>query len=232
VLAQDLVSFVLANLPSAPARVLEVGAGQGELARLLTSAGYDVVAIDPSAENADVLPIPLAEIEAPAASFDAAVAVVSLHHVDPLGTSCARLAEVLRPRAALVVDEFDVDRFDERAAGWWIEQRRALGFAEARSARELIADMRAEVHPLSRIQVALKDHFDLEGPRRGSYLYRWGLDEALRASEEELIAAGALPPVGARLIGRCVDRPARTRAGTSKDAASAPDHRERGPGGP
>jgi SAM-dependent methyltransferase len=204
--SQDVVTFVLANLPSAPARVLEVGAGRGELARLLTGAGYDVVAVDPEASTADVLPIHLAELEEPVASFDAAVAVVSLHHVHPLDTSCGRLAELLRPGAALVVDEFDVDRFDERAAGWWLEQRRALGFSEARSAGKLVADMQAEVHPLSRIRAALKTHFELGRPRRGSYLYRWSLDEALRPLEEELIAAGDLPAVGARLLGRRTDR--------------------------
>jgi SAM-dependent methyltransferase len=198
----DVVDFVRANLPAPPARILEVGAGDGELARFLSAAGYSVVAIDPDAGSADVLPIPLLELDEPEASFDAAVAVVSLHHVNPLDASFERLADVLRTGATLVVDEFDVDRFDERAAGWWLEQRSALGFVEATSARERVADMRAEVHSLSRIEAALAPHFGLGRPHRGSYLYRWGLDGALRSQEEKLIAAGDLPAVGARLIGR------------------------------
>jgi SAM-dependent methyltransferase len=204
--SQDVVAFVRANLPSAPARILEVGAGEGELARLLTSAGYSVVAIDPEANSADVLPVPLVELEAPQVPFDAVVAVVSLHHVIPLEASCRRLAEVLRPGARLVIDEFDVERFDERAARWWLEQRRALGLSDTSSEQELIADVRAELHPLGRIQAALEEHFELGRLWRGSFLYRWDLDEAVRPREEELIAAGELPAVGARLIGLRAER--------------------------
>jgi len=42
----DLRAFVRANLPESPARVLEIGAGDGELAQTLRDAGYDVLAID------------------------------------------------------------------------------------------------------------------------------------------------------------------------------------------
>jgi SAM-dependent methyltransferase len=49
-------------------------------------------------------------------AFDAAVAVLSLHHVEPLQKSCRRIAEVLRARGSLVIDEFDVGRFDQCAA--------------------------------------------------------------------------------------------------------------------
>ena len=185
-----------------PARVLEVGAGDGELARLITSAGYEVVAIDPGASTENVVPIGLAELEEPDGSFDAAVAVVSFHHVDPLDASCNRLADVLRPGAMLLVDEFDVERYDERAAEWWLTQRRALGAVEEHSAQEVIAELRAEIHPLSLLQATLEAHFDVGPPLRGSYLYRWDLDEALRPKEEELIVEGVLPAVGARLIGR------------------------------
>ena len=46
-LASDVAVFVRGALPPAPARVLEVGAGDGELATALAAWGYDVVAIDP-----------------------------------------------------------------------------------------------------------------------------------------------------------------------------------------
>jgi len=204
VLGQDVASFVLGNLPPAPARVLEVGAGDGELARVLSGSGYDVVAIDPASSSDDVMPIALADLEEPDASFDAAVAIVSLHHVDPLDASVVRLAKVLRPGAALVVDEFDVERYDERAAEWWLEQRAALGLEHEheRSAAEMVAELRAEIHPLSRVLGALKPHFRLEPTGRGSYLHRWDLDLALKPREEELIATGALPAVGARVVGQ------------------------------
>jgi SAM-dependent methyltransferase len=196
----DVSTFVRASLPPPPARVLEVGAGEGALARELADAGYSVLAIDPESTSDDVLPIPLAELAEPLSSFDAAVAVVSLHHVNPLETSCARLAEVLRPGAPLVIDEFDVASFDERAAAWLLEQRRALGSPEDRTAMELVAELRAELHPLSAISAALARDFDLGPWRRGSYLYRWDLDGALRTVEEQMIDEGALPAVGARLV--------------------------------
>src|SRR3954469_22188652 len=128
--AVDLLSFVRANLPPPPARLLEVGAGNGELARTLADAGYEVLAIDPRPTGAGVRSVSLHELDEPSGSFDAALAVTSLHHVDPLDGSLARLAELIRPGGLLVVDEFDVAAFDERAAGWWLRQRQALGAAE------------------------------------------------------------------------------------------------------
>jgi SAM-dependent methyltransferase len=198
--SRDVSIFVRANLPPSPARVLEVGAGDGTLARELADSGYSVLAIDPEATTEDVLPVPLADLDEPEASFDAAVAVVSLHHVEPLELSCARLAHVLRPGAPLVIDEFDVDAFDERAAAWLLEQRRVLGSPDDRSPAELVAELRDELNPLSRIIAALGPQFDLGPPCRVSYLYRWDLDDSLRALEERLIDEGELPAVGVRLV--------------------------------
>jgi SAM-dependent methyltransferase len=191
--------FVHASLPHPPARVLEVGAGSGELAPLLAGLGYDVVAIDPGGEG-DVLPVPLVEIDEPAGSFDAAVAVVSLHHVNPLEPSCRRLAEVVRPGGALVVDEFDVERFDERAAGWLLEEWRRAGRERELTAREMVDEYRAELHPITTIVGVLSAWFEFGPVTRCSYLYRWYLGEELRAAEEALIAGGGLPEVGARLV--------------------------------
>ncbi len=201
-LALDLLAFARANLPPPPARVLEIGAGGGELALALTTAGYDVLAIDPEPGGENVVPVPLRELEEPAAWFDAAIAVVSLHHVDPLDESCARLAEVVRPGGTLLVDELDVESFDERAAAWLLEHWRALGEQPERTAAELVDEHRAHLHPLGRIAEALRPGFDVAPPVRGSYLYRWNLPDSLRAAEEALIAAGRLPAVGARLVAR------------------------------
>ena len=117
----DLRAFVRANLPEPPARVLEVGAGSGSLARALRAAGYDVLAIDPRPDcGEDVRPVALADLDEPAGSFAAAVAIVSLHHVDPLEDSCRRLGELVEPGGTLVIDEFDVGAFDLGAAAWWL----------------------------------------------------------------------------------------------------------------
>jgi SAM-dependent methyltransferase len=201
----EVLRFVRDSLPAAPARVLEVGAGEGEVARALISAGYDVLAIDPAASTEPVQAVALHELDAPIASFDAAVAVVSLHHVEPLGESCRRLAEVLRPGGALVVDEIDLERFDERAAGWWLEHRDAGAHAHADhepgTPEEIVAFLRHHIHSLDTVTGALGQWFELGPPVRGPYLYRWELPPGLRSDELRDIAAGRLPAVGVRIVG-------------------------------
>jgi len=198
----DLRAFVRANLPDPPARVLEVGAGAGRLAQALRAAGYEVVAIDPRSDNDDVRAVALADLDEPAGSFAAAVAVVSLHHVDPLEESCRRLGEVVEPGGTLIVDEFDVGAFDRGAAAWWLEQRHALGEEQSQTADELVADHREHLHPLERILVALDPYFELGLPLRGAWLHRWNLGDSLRIVEDEAIARGRLRAVGTRLVGR------------------------------
>ena len=190
----DVHAFVCASLPPRPARVLEIGAGDGTLAAALRDDGYDVLAIDP-AGGPDILQVPLHELDAPSHFFAAAVAVTSLHHVEPLDASIERLADMLPPGAPLVVDEFDIARYDERAARWWLSHT-----DHDHTAHELVADLRAHLHPLPTIAAALAPWFDVGAPVRGPYLYRWKIDPALRGEEEELIAAGQIPATGARFI--------------------------------
>jgi len=198
--ARAVEEFVRASLPPPAARVLEIGAGDGELAARLGAAGYEVVAIDPAGEGA-VLPVPLLELEEPHASFDAALAVVSLHHVEPLEPSCRRLAEVVRPGGTLVVDEFDVGLMDEAAAGWLLDRWRETGQERDRDPADMVAELRAHLHPLGTLRDELGEWFELGPVARASYLYRWYLGEEFREGEEELIAAGSLPELGARFTG-------------------------------
>jgi SAM-dependent methyltransferase len=197
--APDVVAYVRAALPEPPARVLEIGAGDGTLAAALAAGGYDVVAIDPEGGDG-VLPVPLHQLEAEPESFDGAVAIVSLHHLQPLARSLKHLAEVLRPGAPLVVDEFDVDRLDERAAAWWLAQRRAIGSPRDESAAEHVEMMRDHIHPVARVTEELAPWFDVGRPVPGPYLYRRHLDWALRPVEEALIAEGELPATGVRFV--------------------------------
>jgi SAM-dependent methyltransferase len=200
VIDAGVLAFVSGALPAPPARVIEVGAGSGELAAALAERGYDVVAIDPASEGPPVMPMPLHELDEPAASFDSAVAVVSLHHVEPLDESCRRLAELVRPGGTLVVDEFDVQVYDERAAAWWLAQRAVAGHDHDRKPGELVAELRAHLHSLDRIREAVGPWFALEPPVRGPYLHRWHLPPGLLGEEERLIACGELPATGARFV--------------------------------
>jgi SAM-dependent methyltransferase len=199
-LTHDLLGYVRSALPAPPARVLEIGAGDGQLAAALREIGYDVLAIDPAGEQPGVVGLHLHRVDEPAESFDAAVAVLSLHHVEPLADSCRRLAEVLRPGGRLVVDEFDVQRFDERAARWWLQQRAAQSDHEHADPATLVSELRGHLHSLARLREALAPWFAIGEPTPGPYLHRWALRPELRALEERLIAEGDLPATGARLV--------------------------------
>ena len=192
--ATDAVAYVRAALPRPPARVLEIGAGEGELAAVLRGAGYDVTAIDPKG-GAGVDQVALVDLDAPPRTFDAAVAMVSLHHVVPLGHSLRRLSEVLRHGARLVVDEFDVDLLDERASAWWLGQN-----GHDKKPADHVAEMREHLYSVGQIREELAAWFDLGEPVPGAYFYRWPDRPELRGEEERLIAAGELPAVGVRFV--------------------------------
>ena len=165
---------------------------------MLRDAGDDVTAIDPAAEaGSGVEPLALLDVQG---AFDAAVAVVSLHHVEPLERSCEHLATLVPAGAPLVVDEIDAGRYDERAAEWWLAQRRALGSPEEHDAPTMVSRLREHVHPLSAVRSALSPAFELGEPVRVAYLHRWYLAPSLRDPELELIADGRLPAVGARFV--------------------------------
>ena len=191
--ATDVIAFMRATLPPPPARVLEVGAGDGELAAALSAAGYDVVAIDPGSEAGNVRRLALHELEEE--PFDAAMAVVSLHHVEPLAESLARLAAHVRPGGVLAIDEIDFERLDQRAARWWLDRSGHGG--EPADVLGVIDHM----HSLARLREVLGPDFELGEPVRGAYLYRWNIPTDVRAEEEAAIAAGDLPAMGARLVG-------------------------------
>lgn len=181
----DVRAFVVGSLPPPPARVLEVGAGDGQLAAALRGLGYDVVAIDPREDPGEgVNQVALAALSAPQESFDAAVAVIALHHVEPL-----------------LVDELDVAALDDRAMAWWSAQQEAAG-TPIDDIDRVRREMQGHLHDVETIVAALAPHFDVGGTVRGTYLHRWHLPPGLRVAEEELVGAGRLPAVGVRIVGR------------------------------
>jgi SAM-dependent methyltransferase len=143
----------------------------------------------------------LHELDAEPASFDAAVSVVAMHHVEPLAESCAWLAELVRPGARLVLDEIDVERFDEEVAAWWLARRDDHDDHEERTPADIVAYLHHHCHRLEALRATLGEWFALGETARGPYLYRWSMPPGMRPVEEAAIAAGELPAVGARIVG-------------------------------
>jgi SAM-dependent methyltransferase len=199
--------FVAAHLPAPPARVLEIGCGPGDLARALAAAGYDVVAIDPEAPPGPLFRrVRLEEFDEPG-PFAAAVAQVSLHHIEDLRAAVDRIADRLERKGVLVLDEFARDRFDATTARWYYEQRQereplGLDFEAWLSAWR---DEHADIHPAPAIRREVERRFAERAFAWVPYLYRYHLDEAVEPLERRLIEAGSIQATGFRYVGERLD---------------------------
>jgi 2-polyprenyl-3-methyl-5-hydroxy-6-metoxy-1,4-benzoquinol methylase len=96
-------AYVSEWLPPPPARVLEVGCGDGSLTRLLAADGFEVTGLDPEAPEGQPFVRGSLEDFRMDGSFDAAVAIRSLHHVHDLRRALDSLRAALRPHAPLVL---------------------------------------------------------------------------------------------------------------------------------
>lgn len=126
----ELIDFVLSQLPPAPARVLEVGCGGGELARGLAAARYDVVAIDPEAPDGSIFRRTTIEAFSDPGPFDAVVASLSLHHVHDLGGVLDKLVRLLA--GPLILNEHAWDRLEPMTPEWEEEHAGLHGYAQMR----------------------------------------------------------------------------------------------------
>jgi SAM-dependent methyltransferase len=201
--------FVRSQLPAPPVRVLEVGCGEGELARALDAAGYDVTAIDPAAPEGPIFrPLKLEDVDE-SERFDAVVANRSLHHVRDLDIALDRVIAVLEPGGVLVLEEFAWDRLDLRTADWFHRQRLVLaasGGAENVPATldRCLEDWQHEhlgLHGYAAMRAALDGRFGERVFVWMPYLYR--LLEGLVTEEIErgLIERGEIAATGFRYVG-------------------------------
>lgn len=181
--------FVLAELPAPPARVLEVGCGEGDLARALVAAGYDVLAIDPEAPEGRLFQRTTIEKLDDPGPFTAVVASRSLHHVHQLEAALDKVVSLLAPSGRIVIDDFAWERLDETSAA-------AVGIDHAAWREE-----HSGLHTSAAMLEALTRRFPDGVVSWTPYMHREAHGSVDERAERALIAAGALAPIGFRYVG-------------------------------
>ena len=203
------LDFARGHLPSPPARLLEVGCGQGELTTALAVAGYDVLGIDPLAPEGDGFRrIRLEDLEAHAGPFDAVVASHSLHHMRDLDHALDRIVALLRPGGVLVLDEHGWDLADEETLDWLYNQQRALAAAGHGEGPASLGALREEweaehlgLHGFRAMREAVAERFEELEFARTPFLHRLLGGVATEVLEQALVDAGAIQALGFRYAG-------------------------------
>jgi|SRR5687768_3486631 len=199
----DVLQFVTAQLPRAPSRVLEVGCGDGRLARALDDLGHQVVAIDPAAPEGAIFQAVALEEFADPGPFDAVVASRSLHHIHDLADALSKLQRLLMPGGRLIVVEHAFDRLDEPTADWYLEKRRAKGPHAPSSRHACVAEWKAD-------HAGLHDYPSMRRELDWHFIERWfawtpslylELAGALEHEERRLIEAGSIQATGFLYVG-------------------------------
>ncbi|MGH3070931.1 MAG: class I SAM-dependent methyltransferase [Gaiellaceae bacterium] len=203
------MDFVREHLPAPPARVLEVGCGQGEVTTALAVEGHDVLGIDPLAPHGDLFRrVRLEDLADEEAPFDGVVASHSLHHLRDLDHALDRIVALLRPRGLLLLDEMGSDLADEATFDWLYGQRRALAAAGHGEAPRSLEALREEwderylgVQGYRALRAGVDTRFEEQTFLWTPYLYRQLGGVATEVLEQALIDSGAIRALGFRYAG-------------------------------
>jgi len=209
--------FVRDQLPSPPARVLELGCGSlGGFVPALRLDGYDATGIDPEApDGPEFHRVDFEQYEA-GDSADAVVACTSLHHVADVHDVVDRISRVLTPGGVVVVVEWAHELFDEPTARWcfarlgesdddagWLHHRRDHW---KESGQDWDSYRRATLedeglHPATAIVDELDARFERLELTREPYYFA-ALDGTSREQEQAAIDADEIRAGGVRFVGR------------------------------
>lgn len=192
---RETVKFLVSHIAEC-ATILEVGCGDGQVARELVNRGYRVTGLDSDPDaigKARVRGIHAILGSWPEyhsnASFDAIAFTRSLHHIDPLGEAIARARELLHPNGLILLEDFAREEVDEATVTWFAtllrsERARAL---ISPVAGQLVSDllsatnvMRAwheshlhKMHSIAAITKAIAEQFHVRDTRSVPYFYRY-----------------------------------------------------------
>jgi GrpB-like predicted nucleotidyltransferase (UPF0157 family) len=108
-------ALLLSRLPER-ANVLEIGAGEGELAQMLADAGHNVTALDRGLRSRfPIVEATFEEYDAGDTRFDCIAAQYVLHHADDLEGMLSKIHALLKPGGFIAIDDYGWERSDDVA---------------------------------------------------------------------------------------------------------------------
>ena len=166
---------------SAAKSVLDVGCGEGSLARYLASPGREVLGIDPAMENrggegegVSFRRVSFQELVLPPGSLDGVVFVASLHHMEAEG-ALRKAKELLKPGGLLLIVGL---ASPSGPGGWALEALRVLpawlgtALHRVRSSEALGLDVYYALPKMAEVRALVRRELPGAKLRSGLY-YRW-----------------------------------------------------------
>jgi hypothetical protein len=203
---------VVSALPPAPARVLEVGAGDGALAERLIRQGWDVVPLDRAGEAAvemrsrGLKPVQREFLEYDGRPFAALLFTRSLHHLHPLADTLDHARELLVMGGHLVAEELAFEEADGLTALWLAEHEARCHEAGLMAREPVLAGANPDplatwmehhrvhhtVHSGADLLDEIEHRFVLERIERVPYLYRYLASNLRQDPEAAAVVSRAL----------------------------------------
>lgn len=211
--------FVVENLPSPPAKVLEIGCGsKGGFVPALLDAGFDAVGIDPDAPPGPEYRQAVFESYPLDLPVEGIVACTSLHHVGDLDHVLSLAGSGLTPGGRLVVVEWAWELFDEPTAEWcfarlpqpvapddhsWLREHRDRWAESGKSWEEYVRSwtLSEGMHAGHEVLGSLDTHFTTILSTGGPQFFADLREDVTEADELAAIAAGQIRATGIRYVG-------------------------------
>ena len=133
---QQSIEFIESHVTLKDLSVLEVGAGNGDLAVAMMQRGAHVRAVDlfedaVAAAKARGVDIKLADfLEYEDDPFDMIIFTRSLHHIHPVEKAVSNAARLLKPSGTLLIEELGPELMDESTVKWLDGQLNAITLTE------------------------------------------------------------------------------------------------------
>ncbi|HEY9792888.1 MAG TPA: class I SAM-dependent methyltransferase [Candidatus Obscuribacterales bacterium] len=207
----ETVGFVSAHLKPG-ATILDVGCGDGTLAKLLIDNGFKVTGVDrneEAIEKAKALGVPAVaadflQYQSPS-TFDALLFSRSLHHIHPIESAVDHALKLLKDGGLLMLEDFGAELMDAPSAIWFYGLKSLLACAtdNAKSHGPKLDDGQIPSDPVqswrdhhfknhdvieSGIMLpVLEKKFELVHRASVPYLYRYFLDDISSEQAQRLL---------------------------------------------